>query len=43
VPNRDSLKGKRDVCLLSLLLGCALRHAKLAAPQIEDIQLRENR
>lgn len=43
VPDRASLKGQRDFCLLALLLGCALRRAELAALKFENIQLRENR
>jgi integrase len=43
VPDRETLKGKRDLCILALLLGCALRRAELAALNVEDIQLRENR
>jgi integrase len=43
IPDRESLKGKRDACVISLLLGCGLRRAELAPLKIEDIQLRENR
>jgi integrase len=43
VPNRATLKGKRDAAILALLVGCALRRAKLAALRIEDIQQREGR
>jgi site-specific recombinase XerD len=43
VPNRDTLKGKRDVAILALLVGCALRRAELAALTMEDIQQREGR
>jgi site-specific recombinase XerD len=43
VPNRDTLKGKRDVAILALLVGCALRRAELAALKMEDIQQREGR
>ena len=31
VPDRTTLKGKRDVAILALLVGCALRRAELAA------------
>jgi integrase len=43
VPNRDTLKGRRDVAILALLVGCALRRAELAALKMEDIQQREGR
>jgi integrase len=43
VPDRASLKGKRDYAIVALLLGCALRRAELAALTFEQIQLRENR
>ncbi len=37
VPDRSTLRGKRDYVLLSLLVGCALRRRE------EDIQMREGR
>ena len=43
VPDRTTLKGQRDYCILALLIGCALRRAELAALKLEEIQLRENR
>jgi integrase len=43
VPDRSTLKGKRDYAMLALLIGCALRRRELAALTIEDIQMRENR
>jgi integrase len=43
VPDRSTLKGKRDYAVLALLVGCALRRRELAALTVEDIQLRENR
>lgn len=43
VPDRSTLKGKRDYCILALLVGCALRRRELANLQIEEIQLREGR
>jgi integrase len=43
VPDRDTLKGKRDAAILALLVGCALRRAELAALCIEDILQREGR
>jgi integrase len=43
VPDRSTLKGKRDYVIIALLVGCALRRRKLASLNIEDIQLREGR
>lgn len=43
VPDRSTLKGKRDYALLALLVGCALRRRELASLSIEDLQMRENR
>src|SRR5258708_24911656 len=43
VPDRSTLKGKRDYCILALLVGCALRRHELANLSIEEIQMRENR
>ena len=43
VPDRSTIKGKRDYCILSLLVGCALRRRELASLSIEDIQQREGR
>jgi len=43
VPDRETLKGKRNHCILALLVGCALRRAELAALTVEDIQQREGR
>ncbi len=43
VPNRSTLKGKRDYCILALLVGCALRRRELANLEVEEIQLRESR
>ena len=43
VPDRSTLKGKRDYCILALLVGCALRRRELADLQVEEIQLREGR
>ncbi len=43
VPNRSSLKGKRDYCILALLVGCALRPRELANLEVEEIQVREGR
>jgi integrase len=43
VPDRSTVKGKRDYVILALLLGCALRRRELASLTLEDIQMRENR
>jgi integrase len=43
VPDRSTLKGKRDYVILALLVGCALRRHELANLYIEEIQIRENR
>jgi integrase len=43
VPDRSTLKGKRDYVIIALLVGCALRRKELASLHIEDIQLREGR
>jgi integrase len=43
VPDRETLKGKRDYVILSILVGCALRREELASLNVETIQLRENR
>lgn len=43
VPDRSTLKGKRDYCILALLVGCALRRRELANLEVEKIQLREGR
>ena len=43
VPDRSTLKGKRDYVIIALLVGCALRRRELASLKIEDIQLRERR
>src|SRR5271155_3850388 len=43
VPDRSTLKGKRDFVILALLVGCALRRQELATLNIETIQLREGR
>jgi integrase len=42
VPDRSSLKGKRDYVILALLVGCALRR-ELAELDVETIQQREGR
>ena len=43
VPNRSTLKGKRDYVILALLTGCALRRTELATLEVKTIQLREGR
>ena len=43
VPDRSTLKGKRDYVILGLLTGCALRRNELAKLDVETIQLREGR
>ncbi len=43
VPDRSTLKGKRDYVILALLVGCALRRQELATLDLQTIQLREGR
>jgi len=43
VPDRSTLKGKRDYAILALLVGCALRRQELATLDVQTIQLREGR
>jgi len=43
VPDRSTLKGKRDYAILALLVGCALRWQELATLDLQTIQLREGR
>jgi integrase len=43
VPDRSTLKGKRDYVILALLVGCALRWNELAELDIETSQQREGR
>jgi integrase len=43
VPDRSTLKGKRDCVILALLVGCALRRNELAELDVETIQQREGR
>jgi len=43
VPDRSTLKGKRDYVILSLLVGCALRRQELASLDVDGIQMREGR
>jgi integrase len=43
VPDRSTIKGKRNYCILALLVGCALRRKELSTLTLDDIQLREGR
>jgi len=43
VPDRSTIKGKRDFVILALLLGCALRRQELASLDVDAIQMREGR
>lgn len=43
VPDRSSVKGKRDSVILALLLGCALRRRELATLLVTDLVQREGR
>jgi integrase len=43
VPDRSTLKGKRDFVILAMLVGCALRRQELVGLDLETIQLREGR
>ncbi len=43
IPDRSTLKGKRDYVILSLLVGCALRRQELASLDVDGIQMREGR
>jgi site-specific recombinase XerD len=38
----DTMRGKRDRAILSILLGCGLRRAELVAVRTEDLQMRED-
>ncbi len=40
VPDRSTLKGKRDYAILALLVGCALRRQELATLDVQTIQMR---
>lgn len=42
VPNRDSVKGKRNYAMLAVLLGCGLRRAELTRLAMSHLQLRED-
>ena len=43
VPDRSTLRGKRDYVILALLTACALRRNELAVLDVGTIQLREGR
>lgn len=43
IPDRTTLKGKRDRAVLALLLGCGLRRTELAELTLEGLQQRERR
>jgi integrase len=43
VPDRTTLRGKRNYCILAILVGCALREAELLRLNVEDIQRRAGR
>ena len=43
VPDRTTLKGKRDYVVLAMQVGCALRREELAGLDVGTIQLREGR
>jgi integrase len=43
VPDRSTVKGKRDYVILAVLTGCALCRQELATLDVETIQLRESR
>jgi integrase len=43
VPDRKTLQGKRDYCILAILVGCALRRYELAELEVPTIQQREGR
>lgn len=43
VPARKTLRGKRNYCIITLLLGCALRRFELSGLEVKTIQRREGR
>ncbi len=43
VPDRSTLRGKRDYVIVALLVGCALRRQELATLDVQTIQMREGR
>ncbi len=43
IPDENTLRGKRDHCILALLLGCGLRRFEASALRVDQIQLLESR
>lgn len=43
VPDRNTLLGKRNYCILAMLVGCALRRDELTTLNVEDIERRAGR
>jgi integrase len=43
VPDRKTKRGKRDYCILAILVGCGLRRDELAALELDVLQQREGR
>jgi integrase len=43
IPDRKTLRGKRNHCILSILVGCALRRYELTELDVSTIQQREGR
>lgn len=43
VPDRKTLRGMRNYCILAMLVGCALRRDELATLNVEQIQRRAGR
>lgn len=43
IPDKCTLRGKRDRCLLALLIGCGLRRFEASALRVDQIQLLEDR
>jgi len=42
MPDRDSVKGKRNYAMLAVLLGCGLRRAELTRLTVNHLQQRDN-
>ncbi len=43
VPDRSTIKDKRDYCILAMPVGCALRREELATLDVEILQMHEGR
>jgi integrase len=43
LPNRKTLRGKRNYCVIALLIGCGVRRSELAALDVEALKRRDNR